>query len=157
MRIDEQTFVVNSLPSLAAFWKLINEVFSQHKYATFTWRIGADRSLDQNALFHVWLSEMVAHYCRKDRREVTEAELEGMKKKAKKLYYNETGNSWMVIKPIDPKTGQLGQLQFRSSKKYSVGEMFLFLTWLQMTAANDGIVLESKGQFNKLQREQQAA
>lgn len=152
MQIDEKTFVVNSLPSLAAFWSFIQSMLHEHKYVTFTWRIGEDRSLDQNALFHVWCTEMVAFYLRKDKRAVTEPELEGMKRKAKKLYYQETGYPWLVMRPIDPQTGKEGQLMFRSSKNYLRGEMFQFLTWLQMVAANDGLVLESRGEFTKLQR-----
>jgi hypothetical protein len=152
MQVDEKNFVVNSLPSLVAFCALVKQLIGEHKYITFSWRIGQDRSLDQNSLLHVWLTEMAAYYLKKDRRAVTEEELEGMKKKAKKLYYTETGQSWLVIRPIDPQTGNVGLLTFRSSKRYKQGEMFQFLTWLQMTAANDGLVLESKGEFNKLQQ-----
>jgi len=154
MQIDEKTYLVNSMPSLVAFQPLAESLFKEHKWVTFTWRIGEDRSLDQNAIFHVWLTEMVAHYLNKDKKQVTEAEVEGMKRTAKLRYYNETGADWMVITPIDPKTGKEGKLMLRSSKNYKTGEMFLFLTWLQMHAAGDGIVLESKGEFKKKQREQ---
>ncbi|MES2625922.1 MAG: hypothetical protein V4628_11640 [Pseudomonadota bacterium] len=153
MQVDDKNFIVNSLPSLVAFCAFVNKLIGEHKYITFSWRIGQDRSLDQNSLFHVWLTEMAAFYLKKDKRAVIEEELEGMKKMAKRNYYLETGYNWLVIRPVDPKTGAIGQLAFRSSKKYAHGEMFQFLTWLQMTAANDGLVLESKGQFNKLQRE----
>jgi hypothetical protein len=152
MQLSEKSFVVNSLPSLVAFCALVKQLIGEHKYITFSWRIGQDRSLDQNALLHVWLTEMSAHYLKKDKRNVIEEELEGMKKMAKKLYYSETGFEWLVLRPVDPKTGAIGQLTFRSSKKYKSGEMFQFLTWLQMAAANDGLVLESKGEFNKLQK-----
>jgi hypothetical protein len=58
----------------------------------------------------------------------------------------------MVVKPLDPWTGEEGTPVLRSSKNYKRGEMFLFLTWLQMTAANDGLVLESLGEYARLQR-----
>jgi hypothetical protein len=157
MQVDDKTFLVNSVFGLTAFAKFAQSLFDQHKYVTFTWRIGADRSLDQNALLHVWLTEYCAFLLRKDKREVSEGELEGIKKKAKRMYYAQTGAQWMVISPIDPHTGEVGKPILRSSKKYGRGEMFLFLNWLQMTAANDGLVLESRGEYAKLQRQQEAA
>jgi len=59
----------------------------------------------------------------------------------------------MLTKLQDPETKDEGDVIFRSSKDYKVGEMFLFLTWLQNFAAEDGIVLESRGQYQKLQKE----
>lgn len=156
MQIDEKTFLVNSPIAVLAFVNFIQSLFREHKYVTFTWRIGADRSLDQNALLHVWLTEYAAHLLNKVKKAVTEAELEGIKKVAKRRYYNETGAAWMVIRPIDPWTGEAGALQLRSSKEYTRGEMFIFLCWLQNIAAGDGLVLESRGEFSKFQREQAA-
>jgi hypothetical protein len=153
MQIDEKTFIVNSPTSLVAFASFVASLFRDKKYLTFTWRIGQDRSLDQNALLHVWLTIYAAYLLGKDRRVVTEAELEGIKKTAKRRFYAETGASWVVIQPIDPFTGELLNPVLRSSKNYTREEMFHFLTWLQMTAAGDGLVLESKGQYAKLQRE----
>jgi hypothetical protein len=152
MQVDEKTFVVNSLPSLVAFIAFVKELLGQWKYVTFTWRIGEDRSLDQNALMHVWCTEYAAFLLTKDKRAVSKPELEGMKRWAKKCYYAEFGYPWMVFAPIHPKTKEEGAIQYTSSKDYKQGEMFQFLTWLQMTAANDGLVLESKGEFNKLQK-----
>jgi hypothetical protein len=152
MQIDEKTWIVNSAMDLLAFPKFIAALFAEHKYVTFSWRIGADRSLDQNALAHVWLTEYAAHLLNKSKKQVTESELEGIKKIAKRKYYAETGAEWMVLRPVDPWTGEEGAPVLRSSKNYTRGEMFLFLTWLQMTAANDGLVLESLGEYAKLQR-----
>jgi hypothetical protein len=153
MQLDEKTFLVNSPVSLAAFVSFVAKLFADKKYLTFTWRIGEDRSLDQNSLLHVWLTIYAAFLLHKDRRAVTEAELEGIKKIAKRRFYAETGASWVVIQPIDPFTGEVLNPILRSSKHYTREEMFHFLTWLQMTAAGDGLVLESKGQYAKLQRE----
>jgi len=155
MQIDEKTFVVDSIISLTAFCAFVKTLFGKGQYITFTWRLGVERSIDQNSLMHLWLSQYAAHLIGKNYKQVTEEELEGIKKIAKKRYYLHSGASWMVTRPVDPFTKQEGQLMFRSSSYYSVGEMFLFLTWLQLSAADDGIVLESRGQFSKLQREQQ--
>jgi hypothetical protein len=153
MQIDDKTFVVNSLMSLAAFGRLVAELFKQHLYVTFTWRIGADRSLDQNALLHVWLTEYAAHLAQIHRKAVTPAMIEFLKRKAKKQYYAHAGAEWMLDRLVNPETGEQAESYWRSSADYKVGEMFLFLTWLQMHAANDGCILESRGQYAKLQRE----
>ena len=156
MQVDDKTFIVNSLPALTVFTKLANDLMAEHKWLTFTWRIGENRSLDQNALLHVWLTLYAAHLLGKDRKQVTEAELEGMKRIAKKKFYTQFGYPWMLFKPINPFTKQEGQTQYRSSKEYKTGEMYQLLTWLQITAANDGCLLESTGELQKLQRKNEA-
>src|SRR5690554_3085953 len=119
----------------AAFlvWGL--SLFEQWKYVTFTVRLGADRSLDQNALLHVWLTEYAAYLLKKDKRSVTKAEVEGMKKHVKKVFWVERRESWMLFNPINPATGEVMPMQFQSSSDYKVPEMFQFLSWLQMKAA----------------------
>lgn len=157
MQVDEKTFLVNSLPSMAAFLAKVPKMLNEFKCITFTWRIGEDRSLDQNALFHVWLTIYAAHLARIDRRDVSPGMVEHMKQVAKTHYYNMTGYDWMIDRKVNPRTGEKGEVYYRSSADYKTGEMFLFLTWLQDTAAKQGLVLESTGKFQKLQREQMAA
>jgi hypothetical protein len=157
MQVDDRTFVVNSLMGWAAFLKWGFSLFEQWKYVTFTVRLGADRSLDQNALLHVWITEYAAHLAQIHTKKVTPAMIEFLKRKLKKAYYLESGFPWMVERLVDPQSSEEGGLYFRSSADYKVGEMFLFLTWFQMHAANDGCILESRGQYAKLQRQQEAA
>ena len=153
MQIDEKTFLVNSPVALAAFVSFVAKLFAEKKYITFTWRIGQDRSLDQNALFHVWLAEYAAHLAGIHRKQVTKPMEQFIKRIVKERFYGETGYEWMVDREIDPATGEEHKPYWRSSADYKVGEMFTLLTWLQMFAANDGCVLESRGQYSKLQRE----
>ena len=153
MQLDENKFVVNSLPALIAFLAKAKDLFTEFKFVTFEWRIGEDRSLDQNALFHVWLTEYSAHLGSLHKKQVTREMVEFLKRKCKKAYYQRYGASWMLTKLVDPKTGESGQVYFKSSADYLVGEMFLFLTWLQNHAANDGCILESRGQYQRLQKE----
>ena len=100
----------------------------------------------------MWLTLYAAHLLDKDRKQITEAELEGMKRIAKKKFYTQFGYAWMLFKPINPFTKEEGKPQYRSSSEYLTGEMFQLLTWLQITAANDGCILESTGEFSKLQK-----
>jgi len=156
LQIDEKTFVVDSLISLTAFCAFVKTLFGKGKYITFTWRLGADRSLDQNAIFYVWLTEWAAHLAGISKKEVMPQMVEFLKRKVKKRYYLETGNSWMLDKLVNPETGEDSGIIYKSSADYGMGEMFLLLSWMQMTAAEEhALVLESRGQFSKLQREQQ--
>ena len=61
MQVMADQFIVNSLASRMALNKWVDDLYAKHGYITFSEpRIGADRSLDQNALLHVWLPEYVA-------------------------------------------------------------------------------------------------
>lgn len=154
MQIDDKTFLVNSAMGYKAFCAWVWQLWQEHKYLTFTFRIGPDRSLDQNALLHVWLTEYAAHLAGINRKAVTKGMVEFLKRRAKKDYYTETGAEWMLDRLVNPESGEEGTVYYRSSADYKRGEMFLFLTWLQNTAANDGLLLESRGEYAKLQREQ---
>jgi len=149
----DNTFVVNSAHATLAFATIVRTLFAEYPYITFSWRFGEDRSIDQNSLFHVWLTEYAAHLLKKDKKQVTKGEVEGMKRHVKKTYYHQTGYAFLVHEIVNPKTPEQKRREFTSSSDWKVPEMFEFMTWLQMMAANDGLVLESKGQYQKLQKE----
>jgi len=154
--MKQETFTVNSATSAMAFYRFVQTLFAEHKYLTFSWRIGEKRSLDQNALLHVWLAEYAAHLLGKDKKSVTRGELEGMKRHAKRMYYLETGFPWLVHEVVNPAKPAERKRDFTSSKTWKRGEMYLFLTWLQMKAATDGLILESRGEYAELQRKEAA-
>jgi len=150
-----ENFTINSAPSLLAFNKNVEKLFSKHRYLTFSApRIGADRSLNQNALFHVWCTEYAAYCASITKKEVSKGLLVGMKRIVKKRFTSSHPHcyGWMVHEVINPFTGETKK-DYTSSADWKKGEMFLVLTWLQMLAAEDGLILESKGEFAKLQRE----
>lgn len=144
---------VNSIITRDFFHKFVDEIYEKNKYVTFSWRIGADRSLSQNSLLHVWLTEYAAFILNVDKKSIEGAHLNGIKRRSKKQFYNETGHAWMLSEVYDFSNGSMSKV-FASSKDYKTPEMFEFLTWLQHVALHDGCVLESKGEFNKLQRSQ---
>jgi hypothetical protein len=151
--MEGQIWTINSEHSLSAFLANVRALYDKHHYLTYPKpRIGPDRSLDQNALFHVWATEYAAHLLDKPKKEVTKGELAGMKRIAKQKYYRYSQEPWLIHEIVDPFSGE-SRRDFTSSKDWKTGEMFNFLTWFQMTAANDGLVLESKGKFSKLQKE----
>ena len=150
-----ESFTINSLASRQAFNKYVDDLYREHKFITFLApRIGADRSLDQNALLHVWLPEYVAFTLKIHRKEVSKGLVQGMKELVKKRFAARFPDSykWMVYEVIDPFTQEVIRTDYTSSKTWKSGEMFQVLAWFQMTAAEDGCILESKGNFAKLQR-----
>lgn len=147
-------WVVNSEPSKKAYIACVEADYAEHKYLTYPKaRIGVDRSIGQNSLFHLWLSEFAAFLTPCHYKEVTPGMLSGIKRTMKKLFYQEFHDSWMIHTVICPLTKQ-EKKDFTSSKSWKQPEMYKVLTWLQMYAAEHCCILESKGEFAKLQREQ---
>jgi len=58
-------FYIDSARTLSTFIGELREAFREHKYVRGSWRIGKDRSLDQNAVSHCWY-EQVADELRED-------------------------------------------------------------------------------------------
>jgi len=147
-----EAWIVNSDHSQAAFFASVKALRAEHGYITFgAPRIGKDRSLDQNALFHVWCTEYAAHLLKKDKRSISKGELAGMKFMVKKRFNVTSPNNFMTHDITDPFTGNTKK-DYTSSKDWKVGEAFMVLEWLQLHAANDGLILESLGQYDKLKR-----
>lgn len=147
-------WTVNSEQTKAAFKAQIDRWWDEHKYLTFDApRIGPDRSIDQNSLFHVWLTEFAAFLAPCHKKEVTKGMVAGTKRTMKRLYYQQTGSKWMVHQVQCQLTGD-HKPDFTSSADWGRGEMFDFLTWMQSFAGEKGCILESKGKFAKYQREQ---
>lgn len=148
-------WTVNSDHSELAFISNVKKLREEHKYLTFDKpRLGADRSLSMNSLFHVWATEYAAHLLKKDKKQVSPGELEGMKRCIKKRFNHHHDNKFMVHDIVDPFTGN-SRKDYTSSKSWKHGEMFLVLEWLQLYAANDGLILESLGKYAKLKRKQE--
>ena len=148
-----ESWTVNSDHTEAAFIANVKKLRAEHGYITFSKpRIGKDRSIDQNSLFHVWLAEYAAHLLKKSTKEVTKGELEGMKIEAKRRFNHHHVNNFMIHTVVSPITNE-SKKDYTSSGDWKRGEMYLVLDWLQLYAANDGLVLEAKGVFAKLKRE----
>lgn len=114
------------------------------------------RSLDQNALFHVWCEQYASYLTGQDLKKLYYKDrnklIDEMKLSAKRKYYAETGNSFLLEVKKDLFTGKEHTFP-RSSSEYGVSEMYHFMEWLQNIAATDGLILESKGQYLELKQE----
>lgn len=151
----KESITINSDASLVAFQRQVEQQYIEHRYLTFSPpRIGKDRSIDQNSLFHVWATEFAAYLLDKDKKQVTKGELEGMKFEIKKRFTRQHPHyyHWMVHEVVNPATKERKK-GYTSSASWKPGEMFTVLNWLQMYAADRGLILESKGKHAKLQRE----
>lgn len=148
-----ESHTVNSEHSWTAFCANARALYDEHKYVTWSYRIGPDRSLNQNALFYVWLTEYAAHLMGVDKKQITAGIVEGMKRTVKARFYAETNQSFMIHRVYSPLTRE-NKKDYTSSGKWKAGEMFMVLEWLQMSAANDGVILEAKGEYAKLKRKQ---
>ena len=149
-----EQFIVNSSASLALAHKILDENFEKKKFTTYGVRHGESRSLNQNALFHVWCLEWGCFISNLNPKSLSGKDkdkiIEGTKRGVKRKFYIETGFDWMVHTIKNPFTGE-EKKDFTSSGKWLQPEMFTVLTWMQATAANDGLLLESQGEFKKLQ------
>jgi hypothetical protein len=74
-----------------------------------------------------------------------------MKRIIKQRFNASTPNNFMVHDVTDPFTGNTKR-DYTSSADWKVGEAFMVMEWLQLYAANDGLILEAIGQFDKLMR-----
>lgn len=147
-----ECWTINSDHTEAAFIARVRELRKEHGYITYSApRIGKDRSMDQNALFHVWCTEYAAHLLNKTKKDISKGELVGMKRLIKKRFNAANSNNFMVHTVVDPFTGQ-SKRDYTSSSDWRVGEAFIVMEWLQLYAANDGLILESLGQYDKLKR-----
>lgn len=147
-------WTINSLDKKLEFFKYVGEMFDHHKYITFDApRIGADRSIPQNGLLQMWAREYAAYLMKIPCKEVAKGQHEGIKAKLKELFYKETAESWMVMDTEDPITGDRKK-KWASSADWKKPEAFMFLTWFQALAHDSGLILEAKGEYAKLKREQ---
>lgn len=151
--VSGEGFTVNSKQTLDFAIKWITDNFEKHKYSTYSVRHGESRSLNQNALFHVWCTEYAAFALKKHKTEVSEGEREGVKRYFKRVAYNENAWPWLIVELLNIETGQKKK-DFRSSGSYKAPEMFQFLTWIQAYCMDRGCLLESKGEFKHKQQQQ---
>jgi len=152
---DLEAVTVNSAASRDIYKRQVDQWFDEHKYVTFPPpRFGADRSLTQSALFHVWLTEIAAFLTPCHKKEVTEGMLEGTKKTIKGMFYRESKQPWMIHKVCCP-ISKREKKDYTSSASWKQGEMFEVLNFMQVWAAGSiGLILESRGEHAKLARRQ---
>jgi len=142
-----RNWICNSTARLDACIDDIRKMWSADHYLQITAKSGKTRSLDQNALLHIWCRELVAHISGIDEREVTDAQIQDMKTALKNGFYRDTGSSYVLRISEDALTGKTAKT-LQSTREYSREQMGQLLDWVQALALVDfGLLLESLGEF----------
>jgi len=150
--IMAEQWTLDSDHTEAAFIAGVKALRAEHGCITYSApRIGKEVSLDQKALFNIWVREYAAHLLEKGPKQVTKGEHYGMKRHIKKMFNVFNANNFMIHNVINPATKETKR-DYTSTKDWKVGEAFMVMEWLQLYAANDGLILESLGQYEKLKR-----
>lgn len=145
-------WIVNSERTRDLFIDEVIRRFDEDKYTIYEYKDGTNRTLSQNALFHIWLTEYAAHICKIDKKDVCKDILNAIKKKVKQTFYQETGQAFIVKQNVYPWAPE--KLVLTSSAKWASGEMHMVMDWLQAKAAEKGLILESKGEYQQLKEKQ---
>lgn len=98
-----------------------------------------ERSLDQNALFHVWCRQMAKFFTDNSEHDYPE---EWVKTRMKRKF-------GIIDSLPDPQSGELIP-SLRSTKGYTQGEMFHFMQAIDAYAAEMGIILTVQGEYEEL-------
>lgn len=149
-----QAHTVNSEHSKLCMHKWVDDLYEEHKYVTFDYpKIGAARSLSANSLSHIWyniadkmLSDQVGDNRRYCKLHFGVPILRGECEKFRSAYDK-------AIKPFDYSI-KLQLMDFWPvTSIMSREQMGRYLTAVQIHyASNHALVLESRGEFNELQR-----
>jgi len=146
----DNKFTVCSIGTAARMQDIVAEVFEKDKYAIFSWKIGATSTMPQKALIHIWFRKWAAYALRKPERDVTEREIAGMKRSVKARYYHATGEAFMVEEIADPLAPDRKRMEYTSIADWTPGECFSVMEWMQLTAAEHDLVLESIGEHKQM-------
>ncbi len=109
------------------------------------------RTVSQTALYFVW--------CREYARHLTGLDTINKDVEAQMSYtfirhaYAEMGWEWLMTKNVDLETGEERPAPV-SVKDIDKHNMSQFLEWVQMRAANQGLMLEIKGEYKELKQKQ---
>ena len=109
------------------------------------------RSLDQNALYQRWARQYASYLLHKSDADVTEEEHEAMKITLQRHCYADTGWDFLITHQVDLFTGESKPARQKTSR-LNTSEMSGFMEWVQAKAANDGLILESLGEYAELMR-----
>lgn len=150
-----KSYPINSEASKIAFYATVDKLYQEHKYITFSApRIGADRSLSSNALSHCWynyadkmLSEQIGtsrNFCKLHFGiPILRAEDNEFRVMYGQVIMSHAYETKLSIMKYLPVTSLMSREQ-----------MARYLTAVQVHyAENHGLVLESKGEFAKHQRQ----
>ena len=111
------------------------------------------RTMDQNALYWLWVTEFARFLL--DRHKISEREKQDMHYTLQRRCYAATQWEWLISHETDLISGE-SKVARRSTTKFQKGEMTAYMEWVQIAAADRGLILESQGEYQDLQVAQNA-
>jgi len=149
-----EPYKCDSVLTKEAYKAQVDRWFDEYHYITFPPpRFGVDRSIDQNSLFHMWLTDIAAFLTPCHKKQVTKEMREGTKRTIKGMYHQYSQAPWMIC-VIHCSITKRQKNDYTSSADWKRGEIFLVLNFMQMWAATIGLILESRGEHAALTRKQ---
>lgn len=145
--------VYNTDTSKAQAKHMLNDFLLEHGKCSMKLTKGDRRRLSQNNLFQHWARKYAAFIKGCDPKSIDEQTHERTKTGLKLRCYLNTGWRFMVNSFKDDSCSE-PYLVPKSSAELEVGEMFSFMEWLQVYAAEQGLILESQGEYLKRQEAQ---
>lgn len=146
-------FVVNSVDSMNAFMSKVPDLYGGKNYLVFSWTTGKKSSMPQKALLNIWIRTYAAHLIRKPEKDVTKTEINTMKRSAKRLFYTETHEEWMVEEITDPFHPDKKRMEVTSAADWDPQQTYHFMMWLQERAMHQHLILESQGDHQNMTKE----
>lgn len=129
--------------------KWIKELRKKYGRVKIDFTTGKSNSWDQKALFHVWLRE----YYRQKYNKNPSTDEEKKFKWEVKIYAYTQGLHFMSESSYSSFLNK-EMPRLVSVAKLSTGEMYQLMNFTQMIAAQEGIILEAKGEYKKLKESQ---
>jgi hypothetical protein len=137
------------------FLRWMRDNWSQYPACIKVTKYSHPRSIDQNSLYQKWSRQYAAHLLKKTESEVTEEEHEAMKYTLQRHCYKDTAWEFLLGVKRDLFTGEEKPDRARTHN-FDTGEMHQFLNWIQAKAADDGLILESLGEYRDMVEAQNA-
>lgn len=154
--MPKKKLIINSQQSFDRAVGDLYAMYDEHKFLSVEITPGSERTSKQSqkALAHIWFREYAAYLLKAPAKTLDKEIVEAFKEKAKKCFYADTGEKWIVVEVPDLWGPNEAKLVAKSMSEWSPGEAFQFLSWLQAKAADDGLILESKGEYAQRQQAQ---
>jgi len=149
----KKQFIANSLQTLENAIRDIRAQYGDGAYLIIDCKEGKQATMPQKALLHIWLRTYAAHLLRKPERDVSKIDMLAMKRSAKTKFYNQTHETFMVEEITDPFHPDKQRKELTSIADWSQADCYMFMTWLQTLAMDDGLILESTGEHQRLAQE----
>jgi hypothetical protein len=135
-------WIVNSEKTLANCQAALAEQWDAERYLRVQIKSGKIRSLDQNALFHVWCREAAKHFKLQGQGKITPEE-------QMKLVFKANCTELADIVVTDKLT--IPQ-QLPETSRMDLGEMFAFMERCQEFGVRFGLALVASGEYAELKK-----